>query len=183
MVLATIAVLMTIAVYGIVAGIVKLDDLGLRLSKRRRPLARGLGGFLMAAAPKLMRALTIIGTIAMFMVGGGILSHGFPPLHHLSERAAEAARGIPGAGGVLARSPQHWSALWQGSSPGSSCWWRSGWSRVCCRERRALDSFSVGGGHSVGPSISETNFQVRLTETTFSGVTSAVMLPLYPLST
>lgn len=101
MVLATIAVAMTIAVYGIVAGIVKLDDLGLRLSRRRRPLARGLGNFLMAAAPKLMRALTIIGTLAMFMVGGGILSHGFAPLHHLSESAAEAARGIPGAGGVL----------------------------------------------------------------------------------
>ena len=101
MVLTTIALAMTIAVYGIVAGIVKLDDLGLRLSKRPRPLARGLGGFLMAAAPKLMRALTIIGTIAMFMVGGGILSHGIAPLHHLSESAAQAASGIPGAGGVL----------------------------------------------------------------------------------
>jgi predicted DNA repair protein MutK len=101
MVLATIAVLMTVAVYGIVACIVKLDDLGLRMSRRRRPLGRRLGRLLMAAAPKLMRALTIIGTIAMFMVGGGILSHGFAPLHHLSESAAEAARGIPGAGGVL----------------------------------------------------------------------------------
>ena len=48
-----------------------------------------------------MRALTIVGTVAMFMVGGGILGHGFAPLHHLSESAAEAARGIPGAGGVL----------------------------------------------------------------------------------
>jgi predicted DNA repair protein MutK len=101
MVLATIALAMTVAVYGIVAGIVKLDDLGLRLSRRPRALARGLGSFLMAAAPKLMKALTIIGTIAMFMVGGGILSHGIAALHHLSESAAEAARAIPGAGGVL----------------------------------------------------------------------------------
>jgi predicted DNA repair protein MutK len=101
MVLATVALAMTVAVYGIVACIVKLDDLGLRMSRRRRPLGRRLGRFLMAAAPRLMRALTIIGTIAMFMVGGGILAHGFAPLHHLSESAAEAARGIPGAGGVL----------------------------------------------------------------------------------
>jgi predicted DNA repair protein MutK len=91
MVLTAVALAMTIAVYGIVACIVKLDDLGLRLSRRPRRLGRAVGSFLMAAAPKLMRALTIIGTIAMFMVGGGILSHGFAPLHHLSESAAQAA--------------------------------------------------------------------------------------------
>ena len=101
MVLAAVALAMTVAVYGIVAGIVKLDDLGLRMSRRRRPLARSLGGLLMAAAPKLMRALTIVGTIAMFMVGGSLLSHGIAALQHLAGSAAAAARGLPGVGGVL----------------------------------------------------------------------------------
>ena len=101
MVLAAVALAMTVAVYGIVASIVKLDDLGLRLSRRRRPLARRLGSLLIAAAPKLMRALTIIGTIAMFMVGGGLLSHGIAPLGHLAEGAALAARAVPGVGAVL----------------------------------------------------------------------------------
>lgn len=85
--LTVIAVLMTIGVYGLVAGIVKLDDAGLYLSQRQGEgmltrLGRRFGHSLVDAAPYLMRGLTVVGTIAMFMVGGGILTHG---IHSLSE--------------------------------------------------------------------------------------------------
>jgi hypothetical protein len=90
-VLAAVAAIMTAGVYGVVAGIVKLDDAGLYLSKRRSRLARGLGQGLLGTAPYLMRALSIAGTIAMFLVGGGILTHGIPALHHLIERLARRA--------------------------------------------------------------------------------------------
>jgi predicted DNA repair protein MutK len=81
-VLIAIAALMTVGVYGLVAGIVKLDDLGEKLVARGKG-ARGFGRLLLAAAPQLMRFLAVAGTIAMFMVGGSILVHGVPPLHHL----------------------------------------------------------------------------------------------------
>jgi uncharacterized protein len=87
-VLTGIAILMTIGVYGIVAGIVKLDDLGLYLSLRPGRfghLRRALGRGILLAAPYLMRFLTIAGTIAMFLVGGGILTHGIPAAHHWIE--------------------------------------------------------------------------------------------------
>ena len=95
-VMSGIAVVMTVGVYGLVAGIVKLDDLGLYLSQRDGTgalagLARAVGRMLLKAAPVLMRLLTIGGTIAMFLVGGGILSHGLQPLHHAIETAALAA--------------------------------------------------------------------------------------------
>ena len=83
-VLAGIAVLMTIGVYGFVAGIVKLDDLGLYLS-RRGAAAAGLGRAILMAAPWLMKSLSVLGTAAMFLVGGGILVHGVPALHHVIE--------------------------------------------------------------------------------------------------
>ena len=88
LVLSGIAVAMTIGVYGLVAGIVKLDDAGLYLSgSKNRPLrAFGLG--LVAMAPGLMRTLTVVGTVAMFLVGGGILSHGLPLLHGLAPALA-----------------------------------------------------------------------------------------------
>ncbi len=80
-VLSGVAVLMTIGVYGLVAGIVKIDDLGLYLSQRKTSLAQGLqqalGRGLVLAAPMLMKALTVLGTLAMFLVGGGILAHGW----------------------------------------------------------------------------------------------------------
>ncbi len=82
LVLSGIALVMTAGVYGIVAGIVKLDDLGLWLSRRAGALARALGKGILAAAPWLMRALSVVGTAAMFLVGGGILVHGITPLHH-----------------------------------------------------------------------------------------------------
>jgi uncharacterized protein len=84
-VLAGIAVIMTVGVYGIVAGIVKLDDLGLYLSLRPGRFARvrrAVGRGILLAAPYMMKFLSIAGTAAMFLVGGGILTHGIPVVHH-----------------------------------------------------------------------------------------------------
>lgn len=97
-VLAGIGLIMTVGVYGIVAGIVKMDDIGFYLLEKTSATARFIGQGLVLAAPKLMKALTVIGTVAMFMVGGGILSHGIPPVHHGIEQVAGMA-GI--LGGVL----------------------------------------------------------------------------------
>ena len=95
-VLAGIAVIMTIGVYGVVAGIVKLDDLGLYLS--RKPGWRApVGEAILKAAPYLMKGLTIAGTAAMFLVGGGILTHGVPALHHAIEEMAHRVGGLFGA--------------------------------------------------------------------------------------
>ncbi len=99
-VLVLISVLMTVGVYGLVAGIVKLDDAGLYLSQRASAAARALGRGLLALAPKLMKFLSIVGTAAMFMVGGGIVVHGIPPLHHAVEHAAHAVSGVPGLGAL-----------------------------------------------------------------------------------
>ncbi len=84
-VLVGIAVLMTIGVYGLVGGIVKLDDAGFWLSRRSGRTSRALGRSLLLFAPWLMRALSVAGTAAMFMVGGSILVHGIPALHHAVE--------------------------------------------------------------------------------------------------
>lgn len=88
LVLSGIALLMTVGVYGLVAGIVKLDDAGLALS--RRPATAGLGRSILIAAPWLMKALSVAGTAAMFLVGGGILTHGLPGAHELIQHAVEA---------------------------------------------------------------------------------------------
>ena len=105
-VLVGIAVAMTIGVYGVVAGIVKLDDLGLWLTKRpgssaRAALQHRVGAAILKAAPWLMRALTVVGTAAMFLVGGGILTHGLAVLHHaieaLAERVTDQVGGFVGA--------------------------------------------------------------------------------------
>jgi uncharacterized protein len=84
-VVSAIAVIMTVGVYGLVAGIVKLDDLGLYLLQKSSRTQRALGHSIMWFAPKLMKTLAIVGTAAMFMVGGGILVHGFPWLAHTIE--------------------------------------------------------------------------------------------------
>ena len=84
-VLVAISLLMTAGVYGLVAGIVKLDDAGLWLSRRASALQQALGRGLLVAAPALMRLLSVVGTAARFLVGGGILSHGIAPLHHAIE--------------------------------------------------------------------------------------------------
>ncbi|WP_163647735.1 DUF808 domain-containing protein [Modicisalibacter sp. 'Wilcox'] len=99
-VLTGIGILMTAGVYGLVAGIVKIDDLGLYLS-RRNGAAASLGRGLLAGAPWLMKGLSVVGTLAMFLVGGGILSHGVPLLHHLVEGAAEAELGVPGLDALI----------------------------------------------------------------------------------
>ncbi|HSM22979.1 MAG TPA: DUF808 domain-containing protein [Rubrivivax sp.] len=82
MVLSGIALAMTVGVYGLVAGIVKLDDLGLWLSARDSGAAQALGRGIVRAAPWLMKGLSVAGTAAMFLVGGGILVHGVPALQH-----------------------------------------------------------------------------------------------------
>lgn len=101
-VLVAIAAIVTVGVYGLVAGIVKLDDAGLLLSRKRGAFPRAVGRGILAGAPYLMKGLSIGGTAAMFLVGGGIITHGIPALHHLSEQAAEAAGSVAGIGGVLA---------------------------------------------------------------------------------
>jgi predicted DNA repair protein MutK len=100
-VLSGIAIIMTIGVYGLVAGIVKLDDLGLYLSRKASAAARGIGVGILAAAPYLMKGLSIAGTAAMFLVGGGILTHGIPALHHAIE---SVAHGVGGFANVLLTS-------------------------------------------------------------------------------
>ena len=93
-VVAIVAIVMTVGVYGLVACIVKLDDLGLYLMLKKgksfyKQIQRKLGKYLLAFAPKLMRTLSVVGTLAMFMVGGSIIGHGIPAIHHWSESMTE----------------------------------------------------------------------------------------------
>lgn len=106
LVLSGLSALMTVGVYGLVAGIVKLDDLGLHLSRRSgkdgaAPFARSVGRAILALAPYLMKALSIVGTAAMFLVGGGILAHGIPPIAALLHGLEERAEHVPVIGGLL----------------------------------------------------------------------------------
>lgn len=96
-VLIGISILMTAGVYGLVAGIVKLDDLGLHLSRSGLVWVRRLGAGILVFAPWLMKTLSVVGTAAMFMVGGGILVHGWPWLHHTVQGLDHALLGLPGA--------------------------------------------------------------------------------------
>jgi len=103
-VLSVVAIIATVGVYGLVAAIVKLDDLGLALTKGDRPsLSQTLGRGILAFAPWLMRSLAVLGTVAMFLVGGSILRHGIPlPVEEwvgLPSLAVEAALGV-GAGAL-----------------------------------------------------------------------------------
>lgn len=86
--LSFIALAITVGVYGLVAGIVKMDDLGLYLKKQASSAKQNLGSFLLSTAPKLMKFLSIAGTLTMFLVGGGILVHGIDFLHHEVEGLA-----------------------------------------------------------------------------------------------
>lgn len=96
-VLVGIALLMTAGVYGLVAAIVRLDDAGLYLTRRdASPAAAALGRAILAASPWLMKALSVAGTAAMFLVGGGILAHGVPVVRHAIE-AIVASWGSAGA--------------------------------------------------------------------------------------
>ncbi len=102
-VLVAMALIMTVGVYGFVAAIVKLDDAGLYLAKKESSLARVIGGGLVKGAPYLMKLLSIVGTAAMFLVGGGIITHGIPAMHHAIESATASMGGFwGGAASTLA---------------------------------------------------------------------------------
>lgn len=98
--LAAIAVLMTVFVYGFVACVVKLDDVGLHLSRKKSFAA--LGRFVLRAAPIMMKSLSVFGAVAMFMVGGGILMHGLPGAHAPIRQVVLAAGAVPSIGRLLA---------------------------------------------------------------------------------
>ena len=104
--LAVVAIVMTLGVYGAVAGIVKLDDLGFWLTKKTSAALNAIGNGLIAVTPYLMRTLGLVGTLAMFLVGGGIIAHGIPSLgewlHHgsgwLGELTGLAVNTVVGVG-------------------------------------------------------------------------------------
>ncbi|MBI5925324.1 MAG: DUF808 domain-containing protein [Aquabacterium sp.] len=107
LVLSGVSVAITVGVYGLVAAIVKMDDVGLYFSQMEGQgplpaLRRRVGQGLLAAAPVLMKTLSVVGTAAMFLVGGGILLHGLPGAHEVVEAAEHAVHGVPAIGGVLA---------------------------------------------------------------------------------
>ncbi|MCU5773256.1 DUF808 domain-containing protein [Erwiniaceae bacterium BAC15a-03b] len=97
LILSGIAILVTVGVYGIVAGIVKLDDLGLWLTQQSGALAQATGRGLLVAAPWLMKILSVVGTLAMFLVGGGIVVHGIAWLHHHIEAFSAGFNGLVAA--------------------------------------------------------------------------------------
>ena len=106
-VLIGIGIIMTVGVYGLVGGIVKMDDLGFYLVKQESSLQVRLGKVVLAAAPMLMKALSVVGTAAMFLVGGGIIVHGADQLipalhlHHTMESFVHLIARIPLLGSVL----------------------------------------------------------------------------------
>ena len=108
-VLVSVALMMTVGVYGVVAGIVRLDDLGLALALRGSKGVRAIGRGILAAAPWLLRSLSVAGTAAMFLVGGGIIAHGIPAIHEITaitssfgHGAAREAAGQAAWWGILA---------------------------------------------------------------------------------
>lgn len=103
--LALVGIVITVAVYGVVGLIVKLDDIGLHMSERRNRASRSFGLGLVHVVPKLLAALSFIGTAAMLWVGGGILLHGMedlgaPTIPHLVHDAAHQVSGLVGGGGL-----------------------------------------------------------------------------------
>jgi len=96
-----IALLMTVGVYGLVGGIVKLDDFGMYLTRRATSGAQAFGRFILRAAPWLMKFLSVAGTAAMFLVGGSILAHGIAPVHHAIEAIAQGAGAFGAVLGML----------------------------------------------------------------------------------
>ena len=100
-VLSTIAFVMTVGVYGLVAGIVKLDDAGLYLSQRKSSFLQALGRGIVGMAPYLMKTLSVVGTAAMFLVGGSIIGHGFAAIHHGIDGLAQRSGGLGWAVSLL----------------------------------------------------------------------------------
>jgi predicted DNA repair protein MutK len=100
-VLSAISIIMTVGVYGLVAGIVKLDDAGLYLTQRSGLAARKLGAGILWFAPFLMKTLSVLGTAAMFLVGGGIVTHGIGFLHHFIEHVGHSVASVGGVAGKI----------------------------------------------------------------------------------
>ncbi|MDM1277392.1 DUF808 domain-containing protein [Acinetobacter indicus] len=100
-VLSIIAIAMTIGVYGLVAFIVKIDDIGLHLSEQASNFKQSVGRGLLAFAPILMKILSIVGTLAMFLVGGGIINHAIPLVNHFTEDSVEYVQEIPNIGSIF----------------------------------------------------------------------------------
>lgn len=105
-VLSGIALIMTAGVYGLVAVIVKLDDAGLYLCRKKgvglwTKIQHKVGRVFLHSAPYLMKLLSIVGTAAMFMVGGGILTHGIPGAHHFIDHLAQSFNAVPFVGSLL----------------------------------------------------------------------------------
>jgi hypothetical protein len=105
-VLIFIAILMTVGVYGVVAAIVKIDDGGLLLIKdksatQQGKVKRAVGYFMIGFAPKLMRTLTVVGTIAMWLVGGSLITHGIPTFHYIIESTTQYMTNVPMLGNIL----------------------------------------------------------------------------------
>jgi predicted DNA repair protein MutK len=95
LVLTAVALLVTVGVYGLVALIVRMDDVGFYLEKKPSQMAKAVGRKIIQAAPILMKLLTIIGTCAMFLVGAGIILHGVPVLSDLKHSIEHAVEAIP----------------------------------------------------------------------------------------
>ncbi len=100
-VLVGIGLLMTVGVYGLVAGIVKLDDGALALMRTGSRALGAIGRAVLRATPWLMKGLSVAGTVAMFLVGGGILTHGVPALHHVIEGLLHGFDGVAVSLGAL----------------------------------------------------------------------------------
>lgn len=96
-----VALAVTAGVYGLVAAIVKMDDVGLYLQQRDGRASQAVGGMLLAAAPKLMKVLSVLGTAAMFLVGGGIVLHGLPGTHDVLHAVEHAVSSVPVVGSAL----------------------------------------------------------------------------------
>lgn len=100
-VLSLIAIAMTVGVYGFVALIVKIDDIGLYLTEQAANFKQRIGRGLLAFAPILMKTLSVVGTAAMFLVGGGIINHSIPFVHHFTEDTVEYVQDIPTMGSII----------------------------------------------------------------------------------
>lgn len=100
-VLSVIAIAMTVGVYGLVAFIVKIDDIGLHLTEQASNFKQRIGRGLLAFAPILMKTLSVVGTAAMFLVGGGIINHAIPFVHHFTEDTVEYVQDIPTMGSIV----------------------------------------------------------------------------------
>ena len=123
-VLVGIAAIMTAGVYGLVAGIVKLDDLGLYLSRKTSQAAQSIGRAILRAAPYMMKGLSVIGTAAMFLVGGASSPTAF--LLPMNRSTTWPKRRAPQAGWC-----RPWSTAWSASLPVRWCWPWSAWPRSC----------------------------------------------------